>query len=215
MSSFDSRFLHLGDCYGHRFTHAGSIPYELSHLPLPPGAPSERDSALVIAVLEGSDESSEVRQHNVTVSESGGTLRARPARLEIALGDTVLWVADKTVETGFCVRATSGHGLDSASLTGNSLYTHAFQLPGRYLWRDAHGSGLRGEVLVTKPDADSSGDWLEALAKGTLVYVSDDEATPAAVEVFVGQTVFWAIAKADGVSITDVTLLHQPDASGR
>ncbi len=215
MNSLDSRFLGVGDCYGRRFTHAGTSPYELSHLPLPPGTQADRASTFAITTLDAPGDDSETHQHNVTVSEREGALHAEPAQLEIALNDTVLWVADKTVQAGFCVRGTNGHAFDSASLTGNSLYTHAFGLPGRYQWRDSHGSRLAGEVLVTEPEGMEPNAWLEALSSGTVVHVSDDEATPATVEIMPGQRVFWAIARAQGVSITDVTLLSKPDSYNR
>jgi len=213
MSSLDSRFLHVGDCYGHRFTRAGTIPYELSRSPLPPVASSRREPALAITVAGSSGEHPGMRQHKVAVRELDGALLAEPAQLEIAVGDAVLWVPDKTVEIGFCVRALDGETFDSASLTRNSLYTHAFGLAGRHRWRDAHGSALCGEVLVTMPKRtpEERGQWLEALSKGTVVHVGDEHATPAVVEIMVGQTVFWAIEKAPGVSITDVTLLGKPD----
>jgi plastocyanin len=210
MNSLDSRFLHVGDCYGRRFTRAGTIPYALSRLPLPSGSRIQRDTDLAVTVLDASEENPKISQHNVTVSERDGALRAAPANLEIALGDTVLWVPDKTVKIGFCVRGANGRAFDSASLTSNSLYTHAFGSPGRYIWRDAHGSKLGGEVHVTTPQDGEREDWLKALSKGTLIHVSDAEAKPATVKVVVGQTVFWAIAEAQGVSITDVTLLGQP-----
>ncbi len=101
MNSLDSRFLVVGDCYGHRFAHAGTSLYELSHLPLPRGAHTERDSALAITVRDAPGENSTASQLSVTVSEDEGGLHAEPAQLEIALGDTVLWVADKSIKTGF------------------------------------------------------------------------------------------------------------------
>ncbi len=109
------------------------------------------------------------------------------------------------------MRGTNGQPFDSASLTSNSLYTHAFGLPGRYEWRDSHGSGLAGEVVVSKPEGMESSAWLEALSTGTVVHISDKEATPATVEILHGQRVFWAIARAQGISITDVTLLNRPE----
>jgi plastocyanin len=224
MSSLDSRFLHVGDCYGHRFTRAGTIPYELSRSPLPPSASSgQSESASAIVVADASSGKSPetqagtqagVRQHNVTVRELDGALQAEPAQLQIAVGDAVLWVPDKTVRIGFCVRAADGETFDSSCLRKNSLYTHAFGRAGHYRWRDAHGSALQGEVLATMPGPTSAaarGDWLQALSEGTVVHVSDERATPAVVEILVGQTVFWAVERAPGVSITDVTLLGARD----
>jgi plastocyanin len=245
MSSLDSRFLHVGDCYGHRFTQAGAIPYQLSRSPLPAGEPGAREPAQTIVVAEASGGSSAgqagtgasssgspeaqagarassggsreaqagaqpgVRQHNVSVREVDGALQAEPAQLQIAIGDAVLWVPDKTVRTGFCVRASDGETFDSSCLRKNSLYTHAFARAGHYRWRDAHGSALQGEVLARMPEPASAarGDWLRALSQGTVVHIGDERATPALVEILVGQTVAWAVERAPGVSVTDVTLL--------
>jgi plastocyanin len=231
MSSLDSRFLYVGDCYGHRFTQAGAIPYQLSRSPLPAGEPGAREPAQTIVVAETSGGSPEaqagagassggspeaqagaqpgVRQHNVSVREVDGALQAEPAQLQIAIGDAVLWVPDKTVRTGFCVRASDGETFDSSCLRKNSLYTHAFARAGHYRWHDAHGSALQGEVLARMPEPASAarGDWLRALSQGTVVHIGDERATPTVVEILVGQTVAWAVERAPGVSVTDVTLL--------
>jgi hypothetical protein len=50
-------------------------------------------------------------------------------------------------------------------------------------------------------------EWLSRLAEGRLVHVRGDRAEPASVDIFVGQTVVWALEDAPGVSITDTSLL--------
>lgn len=209
MNSLDSRYLEVGECYGHRFSRAGVIAYELSHLLLPASAADAgRGSALRITVAAPEDRR-EAQQHHVTVTERHGTLQAHPAELRIVSGDSVLWIADRSVKLGFCVRSTGELPFDSSALTSDSLYTHAFTRPGRYEWRDAHGSKLHGTVVVTAAKDGAIADWLDSLTAGTLVYVRGDVATPETLEVTVGQTVFWAIANADGISITDVTALRR------
>jgi len=43
----------------------------------------------------------------------------------------------------------------------------------------------------------------ELLAKGTVVLIRGDKIEPAQVEISVGQTIFFAVEKADGITITD------------
>jgi hypothetical protein len=52
------------------------------------------------------------------------------------------------------------------------------------------------------------------LSKGTVVTIADDRAAPADVEIVTGQTVFFAVTKSRGISITDERLLgpRQPPA---
>jgi hypothetical protein len=95
----------------------------------------------------------------------------------------------------------------------DSVFTHAFGLPGEYAWADANGSRLRGVVRVVPPRLESRtaagrrAEWQRALGQGTMILVRGETAEPAEVEVVVGQTVFWAVQDAPGVSITDVALL--------
>jgi preprotein translocase subunit YajC len=50
-----------------------------------------------------------------------------------------------------------------------------------------------------------------SLSKGTLVVISGDKVEPTFVEISVGQTVFFAVEKADGVTITDRRLIFKMD----
>jgi hypothetical protein len=113
------------------------------------------------------------------------------------------------VSFGFRVRGRIGDELiDSASLRTESIFTHAFGVPGTYEWADANGSGLRGQVRVIMPEAAAGHDeWLSRLERGTLVHVRGERAEPGSVDILVGQTVVWAIEDAPGVSITDTDLI--------
>jgi hypothetical protein len=106
--------------------------------------------------------------------------------------------------------------IDSASLRTESIFTHAFGLPGSYEWADANGSSLRGHVHVAVPDTTGGHEaWLGRLQEGTLVHVRGERTEPERVDIVVGQTVVWAIEDAPGVSITDTSLvaatLSRPD----
>jgi plastocyanin len=209
MNTLDSRFLQLGNCFGHRFSGSGTFGYSLSPLPasLAVHHGEQPDPAVVVTAAEAG--AGGQRQHYVTVSAVSGTLRARPAQLQVTAGDLVVWSADKSVTSGFRVRGRIGEQLvDSAALRDESVFTHAFGLPGTYEWADANGSGLTGRVRVAMPpDGTDQEEWLSRLEQGTLVHVRGDRAEPSSVDVLVGQTVVWAIQDAPGVSITDTSSL--------
>ena len=91
-----------------------------------------------------------------------------------------------------------------------SGYTHAFGIAGEYRWRDSYGGPICGVVRVKDPGCKTSQDvckWRESLGTAALVMISDDKAQPAEVEIMTGQTVFFAITKGRGISITDERLL--------
>jgi hypothetical protein len=96
--------------------------------------------------------------------------------------------------------------------TSGTLYTHAFGLPGDYEWVDAINQSVSGVVRVTNLD---SGDrkqcreWMEALGRGTLVVIEGDHADPREVPILAGQTVFFAVTAADGITITDKRLIAE------
>lgn len=212
MNTLDSRFLRLGDCFAHRFSVPGTFHYALS--PIPTSLLAHHDEppttqSVIVTARDGDDGEVRQRQHNVTVTTSGGQLRAKPSELRVAAGDLVVWTADKSVTFGFAVRGQMGSEfVDSASLRTESIFTHAFGVPGTYEWADANGSGLRGQIQVAMPEvAAGHQEWLSRLGDGRLVHVRGDRAEPSSVEILVGQTVVWAIEDALGVSITDTSLI--------
>jgi plastocyanin len=164
---------------------------------------------VIVAARDGDDDEARQRQHDVTVAMSGGQLHARPTELRVTAGDLVVWSADRSVTFGFAVRGQIGEEfVNSASLRTESIFTHAFGLPGTYEWADANGSGLRGQVRVGMPEAAGGHqEWLSRLGDGTLVHVRGDRAEPDSVDILVGQTVLWALEDAPGVSITDTSLI--------
>jgi plastocyanin len=164
---------------------------------------------VIVTARDGNDDEGLQRQHYVTVAMSDGQLRARPAVLRVTAGDLVVWSGNRSVTFGFAVRGHMGEEfVTSASLRTESIFTHAFGLPGTYEWADANGSGLRGQVRVEAPEAAAGHqEWLSRLGEGTLVHVQGDRAEPDSVDILVGQTVVWAIEDAPGVSITDASLI--------
>jgi plastocyanin len=214
MNTLDSRFLRLGDSFAHRFSVPGTFAYALSPIPTSLAAPPTTQS-VIVAARDGHDDEGRQRQHDVTVAISGGQLHARPAELRVTAGDLVVWSADRSVTFGFAVRGQIGDEfVNSASLHTESIFTHAFGLPGTYEWADANGSGLRGQVRVGMPKAAADHqEWLSKLGEGTLVHVRGDRAKPDSVDILVGQTVLWALEDAPGVSITDTNLIGPADGT--
>ncbi len=214
MNTLDSRLLHFTDCFAHRFSTPGTFRYDVSPLPSM-FAPRRHDgddddenegAHVVVVETEGAQ-----RQHHVRVSVVRGRLTVSPRRLEVSAGDLVCWSADHSVTTGYVVRGRIGSAtVDSAALHHESVFTHAFGVAGDVEYADAGGSGLRGRVRVVHPGQQDERRerWAASVGQGTLVHVRGEQAEPAEVEILVGQTVFWAIEDAPGVSITDVTRLR-------
>ncbi|MGH7133887.1 MAG: hypothetical protein ACREJO_18310 [Phycisphaerales bacterium] len=136
----------------------------------------------------------------------------RSASLRVEAGDLVLWNCPDHKAPGFAVVGeASREFFSSARLTNECGYSHAFGLPGEYAWADANGSGLNGVVRVRDPHCRTEADverWRRELTKGALVMIADGKAEPTKVNVVVGQTVFFAVVKADGVTVTDRRLLR-------
>jgi plastocyanin len=211
MNTLDSRFLRLGNCFAHRFSAPGTFAYALSPIPSSLAAHHGEPPAQAV-IVTARDEDGDMgaqRQHHVNVSTADEGLRARPPEFRVTVGDLVVWSGDKSVTFGFRVRGRIGDDvIDSASLRTESIFTHAFGLPGTYQWADANGSGLHGQVRVAMPAAAAGHDeWLARLEQGTLVHVRGERAEPESVDILVGQTVVWAVEDAPGVSITDTTLI--------
>jgi plastocyanin len=208
MDILDSRSLRYVDCYIKKFSELDQISYQITTaagvcLPL-------NEEGFTIIVNE-CIEQEEGNQHDVTIRREGQKLVADPAHLEINSGDVVLWHAADPSIPGFVV---FGRGkcskFDSTALTGESVYTHAFGMPGEYKWIDANRRTVSGVVEVYSPDSDNKQDCrdkLGALTDGMLITICEDKVTPARVKVLVGQTVFWAIERASGISITDAGLV--------
>jgi plastocyanin len=169
------------------------------------------DGAYTITVGPRPSKVETSRQHNVLVRLKNSMLVAEPATLQIDAGDMILWHTPDGATHGFAVVGEGDAGnFNSGALTDESVYTHAFGLPGLYEWVDAHGGRARGQILVKTVEAKKLNDckkWLEALGKGSLITINGEKAEPKQVEILAGQTVFWAVQKASGISITDAKLL--------
>ena len=214
-NNFDSRALGFTDAYGQRFMREGTYRYDV----VTAGCGGlNADYPYSVKVSDGAEE---MTQHTVMLKSDKGALRPDPTELSVTVGDLVTWACRETSAPVFEV--TGDHDFfSSARLVNESGYAHAFGSAGEYAWVDAYGSGLRGTVLVIDPECNSKEEltaWQDRLAIGELVMITGTEADPAEVEIVTGQTVYFAVTKAPGISISDSRLIfptrgepsHQPD----
>lgn len=203
----DSRALGRVDCYAQRFMKAGTYAYNVvpGH-----GQALSTDYPFSIRVEDGG-ERGEMAQHNVLVSAQGKGFGVDQPELTIKSGDMVMWNgAGLTIP--FAVVGERDF-FNSYRMVNECGFSHAFGTEGEYRWVDAHGSDLSGTIRVRNPDCKTKehlARWQESLAEGTVVMISDGKADKTEVEIVTGQTVFFAIVKGPGISITDARLLDIP-----
>jgi plastocyanin len=208
----DSRALRRTDCYAQRFMKAGVYPYHV----LPAfGECIQRERPFSVKVLEQKSKTA-MTQHNVVIHWENGAFTVDKSEMTIDAGDLVLWNCPDAGFTPYCI-AGEKEFFSSGRMVNECGYSHAFGLPGEYRWRDANGGKINGVVRVRDPqckDASQFGHWhARTLGKGTVVMIGAGKAKPSAVEIVTGQTVFFAIVKESGISITDERLLARPDTA--
>ena len=205
MNSLDSRFCRVGDTFAQKFSQIGRYTYDFNL----PGLNQldKQNGRFTIDVKKADDDKREPQQHFVAVRVDGQKLIADPPKLDIAAGDVVLWSTNDQGTPGFSV---SGHSdkdsFNSAALAREALYSHAFGSPDEIEWSDMNGHGLSGKITVRMPSTKSQKEmdtFKEVLTRGTVVTIREGKAEPAQLTVLVGQTVFFAVEKAEGITITD------------
>ena len=205
LEQLDSRALRRTDCYAQRFMKAGTYPYNV----LPAfGDCVERERPFAIKVAE-QKETTAMTQHNVIVRFVNGRFSVDRSEIGIEAGDLVLWNCPEAGALPYCI-AGEKEFFSSHRMVNECGYSHAFGVAGEYRWRDANGGDAQGIIRVRDPqctDRSHFGHWQEALKKGTLVMIEDGKAKPSSVEIVTGQTVFFAVVKGSGISITDERLL--------
>lgn len=205
-NAFDSRALQYTDAYGQRFMREGTFRYKVTAAM----APCTNDEwPFLIEVTEGRDDG--MKQHTVTLKYEDRVFRpedGNPA-LQVRSGDLVLWVCRQPDAPPFQV-AGDKEFFNSGRLVNESGYAHAFGAAGDYEWVDAYGSGLGGIVRVSDPairDHRDINKWCRDMATGALLMISGTGAEPAEIEILTGQTVYFAVTEAPGVSVTDRRLV--------
>lgn len=218
--NLDSRALRNTDCYGQRFMKPGTYTYAL----VPAGAAgASGEFPYVVEVVEKSKEADRMRQTTVTVrfvkerhgdccderTSDPGRFVPDQDRVTVEAGDMVVWNSPDAATRPFAVDGQQEF-FGSSALTNECGYTHVFMTPGEHEYVDANGSGLRGVVRVADPkprDLEELRAWQSRLGEGTLVMISGGTPEPAEVEIMLGQTVFFAVVKGPGVTITDASLV--------
>lgn len=210
MDTLDSRLLQYVDCFAQKFATPGHVHYGISTLAgacLSVGDEGE----FTIDVKARSGNNGESEQHDVQVRREGNKFFADPPHLEIRAGDMVLWNTPDPGLTGYVVVGKGAGGkFDSSALTSEAVYTHAFGTPGEYTWVDANRGKISGVIHVRSldpKDKEQCQKWLATLEQGSLITIEGDTVYPVKMEILTGQTVFWAVQKAPGISITDSRLV--------
>jgi hypothetical protein len=195
---FDSRALQRNDCYAQRFMRAGTYAYNVvpGH-----GQALSTDYPFIVHV-EG--ESQEMTQHNLRVNaERKGFVVDQP-KVAIRIGDMVLWNGGNGAQPYAIVGEAAF--FSSYRMVNECGYSHAFGTAGDYEWADAFGSKIGGKIQVRDPDCSASDGlekWHRQLAEGNVVMIADGQADRTSFDILTGQTVFFAIVKGEGISITD------------
>jgi plastocyanin len=200
IDTFDSRVLRRTDCYGQRFMRPGVYQYDVV---LTGGHAMTLERPYRIEVTAGQPGTA-MRQFNVSVHQEGRRFTVDEPVLSIEEGDLVIWNCSNAT-AGFAI-AGEEEFFGNDALVNECGFSHAFSAAGKYEWVDAHGSGLAGVVTVSDPSCKTATDlreWREALARGTLVMIADGKAEPAEVSVLTGQTVYFAVVKGPGITVTD------------
>ena len=203
----DSRALGPTDAWGQRFMREGTFRYAVQRA----GTATMIDEYPLNVVVQGERGKKKMKQHLVMLHHdpARGTWRPEKDTIEIRSGDLVLWACREPGTPPFEIVGEKEF-LRSARMINECGYAHAFASAGTYEWRDANGSGLGGRVIVRDPPCRSAGDlekWRQSLAEGALVMIDRDRAEPERLEILTGQTVYFAIVQASGVTVTDERLL--------
>jgi len=210
MNSLDSRVIGFGNCFCKKFGQAGKVSYMLVTA-AGIDMPFDKERSLNIHVKKAHHCNKQSQQHTVTVSGKGNQFTVDPLNLEIEEGDSVLWHAANANVAGFAIRGNyNKKEFDSSCIEEEAVYTHAFGTPGKYKWVDAYGSKVQGVINVCSPDKKgkkTQREWLKKMSEGVLICINGDEVSPKKVDLITGQTVFWAVNKAPGISITDSRLI--------
>lgn len=204
LNLLDSRALGRANCFAQRFMRPGGYDYAVV-----PGHGQALAAEFPFSVIVDDNKTKEMTQHNVLVSDGKRGFDVDKAEIRIGLGDMVLWSGNGRTTASFAV-VGEDEFFNSHRMVNECGYSHAFGTPGDYEWADAFGSGLSGRIRVSEVDGTDQkafAEWRKRLNEGALVMITDNKADRTDLDIMVGQTVFFAIVKGPGISITDKRLL--------
>jgi plastocyanin len=112
----------------------------------------------VVGVIAAAIATDVTPAHAATPEVVAGGMRFTPARVQIALGDSVVWEASD--EAGHTVTSRDG-SFDSSprgAMGEGDQYRFRFRLPGTfaYFCRVHQGRGMQGEIVVVDPSAPTT-----------------------------------------------------------
>jgi plastocyanin len=208
MNELDSRFLRPGDTFAQRFTKAGTYHYNIGITGSLATAGHDAPFTLTVTAKAGATP----QTHYVTVDYTNGSFTAAPTQLHINEGDAVLWSSTAPSAPGFSVYGQSkDERFDSAEIHANGMYSHAFGMTGEFEWRDAREGKLHGTITVeAHPICRTHEDrqaYVQKLSQATLIMIDHGHVRPRNAKITVGQTVFFAVKSAAGISIVDKKLV--------
>jgi plastocyanin len=210
IDNFDSRALRHTDAYGQRFMREGVYRYDL----VTAGAGEMFEFCSFTINVVGGDKIKKMKQHTVTVSFKDNVFLPDDPEITIKEGDMVMWCCRQPSAPPFEVIGEKEF-FSSAKMVNECGYAHAFGSPGTYQWSNLSDGKLSGVVKVIDPQCKTQADvasWKKKLSTGSLVMINEGKATPSEVEILTGQTVYFAVIKSDGISITDQRSVHAADA---
>src|SRR3954471_15384300 len=206
-NDLDSRALGRLDCYGQRFMRPGDYRYDIvpAH-----GRAISTDRPYLVRVKSGEGEAG-MNQHDVRITHADGGWRPSHCELTVNVGDLVLWNCPDADRPYAVVGDHDFFGSDR--LVNECGFSHVFGTAGVFHWVYSHGGAASGTVRVRQPDCTGEAGmkrWQEALAEGSLVMIGEDGPAPREIDIIAGQTVYFAVVKTGGISITDERLLAAP-----
>ncbi|SMX33026.1 hypothetical protein [Actibacterium lipolyticum] len=219
MYALDSRVLGPLNCYMQKVTEPGEFVFEI-RMSAGGFLPMADASANRIKVKANKANAAKLRssgkQHMVPLKHADGGFQVGDMPKEVEQGDAILFHQPDRNAPAFSVAGRVGKTtFSSTELRDQVVYTHAFGLPGRYEWVDANGSGVGGVIIVENEPAegkDGAERAMKRMGEGVLVHIVGNKVKPKEVRIATGQTVFFAVEDADGITITDKTLLRRGKA---
>jgi plastocyanin len=201
VDDLDSRALRYCDTYGQRFMRSGTFSYHI----LPAGTAPLTDRRPYRIDVHDAPAGTKMKQHMLVVHHEKDRFWLDTRELNIKVGDLVTWSCREPSAAPMQVIGDKEF-FDSSRLRNECGFAHAFGRAGEFEWVDAFGSGLQGVVQVCDPKCQSASDiesWKKQLKTGTVVMINGRKAEPQRVRVLTGQTVYFAVVKGPGISVTD------------
>lgn len=212
----DSRMLGQVNTFIQKVTEPGDLVIDLRDA-VAGFVPLNEDAPMKMKVKASRKSAAELRnggkQHDLPIRFDKGKFEATEPPQGVEQGDVLVFHPADRGQRHFAVSGRVGErSFSSTELVDQAVYTHAFGRAGTYRWADANGSKVGGEIVVRDDPAtgkQGAERAIERMAEGAVVHIVGDDVTPRKLEITTGQTVFFAVEKTKGITITDVRLLEK------